>query len=90
MGNKTTSENPFQIDDAFSKNEKKNKNGTLELVSKNSFDYITVIGRGGFGKVWKVMYKKTKCRYCCGSRTSYAGKKIRRECKAQDFHTNEF
>ena len=63
MGNKTTSENPFQIDDAFSKNEKKNKNGTLELVSKNSFDYITVIGRGGFGKVWKVMYKKTKTIY---------------------------
>ena len=29
-------------------------------ISKSSFEYIGIIGRGGFGKVWKVLYKKTK------------------------------
>ena len=31
-------------------------------VNKNSFEFISVIGRGGFGKVWKVhnnQYNKT-------------------------------
>ncbi len=28
--------------------------------SKNNFDFIYVIGKGGFGKVWKVYYKKLK------------------------------
>lgn len=27
-------------------------------VNKNSFEFISVIGRGGFGKVWKVHNKK--------------------------------
>ena len=31
-----------------------------EIVNKNSFEYLTVIGRGGFGKVWKVFQKKYK------------------------------
>lgn len=30
------------------------------IVSKNHFDPLYVIGRGGFGKVWKVSHKKTK------------------------------
>ena len=30
----------------------------LIVVNKNSFEYISIIGRGGFGKVWKVCYKK--------------------------------
>ena len=29
-------------------------------ISKSSFEFIGIIGRGGFGKVWKVLYKKTK------------------------------
>ena len=33
------------------------------IVSKNSFTFETVIGRGGFGKVWKVIEKKTKIIY---------------------------
>ena len=31
----------------------------IEKASKNHFDFKYVIGRGGFGKVWKVSYKKT-------------------------------
>ena len=30
------------------------------LINKNSFQFMYVIGKGGFGKVWKVQYKKTK------------------------------
>ena len=34
-----------------------------EIVSKSSFQYINIVGRGGFGKVWKVLHKKTKKLY---------------------------
>lgn len=34
-----------------------------ENVSRYSFEYISVIGRGGFGKVWKVILKATKKQY---------------------------
>lgn len=41
-----------------------NKNNELranrEKISKNHFDFMYVIGRGGFGKVWKVYSKKYK------------------------------
>ena len=30
----------------------------FEPVSKNSFEFLSVVGRGGFGKVWKVQNKK--------------------------------
>lgn len=33
---------------------------TLLAVSKNNFQFHYVIGRGGFGKVWKVEKKKDK------------------------------
>jgi len=32
-------------------------------VNRNSFDYLSIIGRGGFGKVWKVCHKQTKVLY---------------------------
>jgi serine/threonine kinase 32 len=32
-------------------------------ISKNHFDFMYVIGRGGFGKVWKVYSKKYKRAY---------------------------
>ena len=35
----------------------------LEQVTKNSFEYITIIGKGGFGKVWKVIHRKSKIQY---------------------------
>jgi len=33
------------------------------VVSRNNFDFLYVIGRGGFGKVWKVLSKKYKQTY---------------------------
>ena len=32
---------------------------SIELVTRNSFEFIHLIGRGGFSKVWKVKWKKT-------------------------------
>ena len=32
---------------------------TPSKITRNFFDFKYVIGRGGFGKVWKVAYKKT-------------------------------
>ena len=32
-------------------------------LTRNHFQFQYVIGRGGFGKVWKVEYKKTKKTY---------------------------
>ena len=29
-------------------------------INKNSFEYISIIGKGGYGRVWKVYYKKQK------------------------------
>ena len=42
------------------KNESKSKiNKSKFIVGKNHFEFLYVIGRGGFGKVWKVKLKKT-------------------------------
>ena len=35
----------------------------FEKINKNYFSFHYVIGRGGFGKVWKVSYKKTNTVY---------------------------
>ena len=32
-------------------------------INKSLFDFLYVIVRGGFGKVWKVRYKKTKQKF---------------------------
>ena len=32
---------------------------SIELVTRNSFEFLYLIGRGGFSKVWKVKWKKT-------------------------------
>ena len=33
------------------------------ILSKSLFDFLYIIGRGGFGKVWKVSYKRTQTKY---------------------------
>ena len=50
-------------DESNSKNineENNNINNKENDLNRNMFEFLTVIGRGGFGKVWKVQYKKTK------------------------------
>ena len=32
-------------------------------LSRNDFNFLNIIGRGGFSKVWKVQQKKTKQYY---------------------------
>ena len=39
---------------------KKNDTTKEEKITKSSFDFINIIGRGGFGKVWKVYSRKYK------------------------------
>ena len=39
---------------------KKGNSVKEEKVTKSSFDFINIIGRGGFGKVWKVYSRKYK------------------------------
>lgn len=45
----------FNVDDA--------PGPTKQPISKNSFMYKYVIGKGGFGKVWRVELKKNKKEY---------------------------
>ena len=45
MGNNSSTNTSFDSPDS-------------ESINKNSFEYISIIGRGGFGKVWKVESKK--------------------------------
>ena len=35
----------------------------VEKITKNHFNFNYVIGKGGFGKVWVVEFKKTKVFY---------------------------
>ena len=53
-----------------SKSEEKSKNSLFlgnntdkiyeNDLNKNMFEFNYIIGKGGFGKVWKVQHKKTK------------------------------
>ena len=45
------------------KNMNKKNLSNLELINKNSFELLSIIGKGGFGKVWKVYHKKSKKLY---------------------------
>ena len=42
------------------KNNNNNENKSQNDLNRDMFEFMTVIGKGGFGKVWKVQYKKTK------------------------------
>lgn len=39
---------------------KKDNIQKLEKLTRNSFEFVSIIGRGGFGKVWKIYSKKYK------------------------------
>ena len=39
------------------------KRTTEEKISKSSFEFISIIGKGGFGKVWKVYSRKHKTQF---------------------------
>ena len=42
---------------------KKNNNDNInnnDKISKNNFKFLCVIGKGGFGRVWKIQSKKSK------------------------------
>jgi len=43
------------------KNDKESENPTA--LTRNHFQFMYVIGRGGFGKVWRVELKKNKKQY---------------------------
>ena len=40
-----------------------NNNKMIFSVNKNYFEFQYVIGKGTFGKVWKIIFKKTKKAY---------------------------
>ena len=46
-------------------------------INKNSFEYISIIGKGGYGRVWKVYSKKKKKFYALKemSKAKIIGKK---------------
>lgn len=37
--------------------------GEVAKIEKSLFNYLYIIGKGGFGKVWKTEHKKTKNQY---------------------------
>ena len=45
------------------KNDDKKNLSNLEITNKNSFEFLSIIGKGGFGKVWKVFHKKSQKLY---------------------------
>ena len=44
-------------------NKSSDQNCNYELINRNNFKFISIIGQGGFGKVWKVELKKTNQEY---------------------------
>ena len=53
--NNNSSKRINNINNSLNDNSKKNSN-----LNRNMFEFIFVIGKGGFGKVWRVKEKKTK------------------------------
>ena len=62
-----------------------NNNRKINQLNRNCFEFKYVIGKGGFGKVWQVIYKKTKEKYALKemSKTKIIDK------KSQKFINNE-
>jgi serine/threonine protein kinase len=66
-------------------NKKSNKNNIEEKVSRASFEYLQIIGKGGFGKVWKVYSRKFKSNYAMKemSKSKIIDKKSEKSVKAE-------
>ena len=61
MGNRS-----IKVDDNFFDNMNKKLNGKNKddgKVNRASFEYISIIGKGGYGRVWKAFMKKRKKYY---------------------------
>jgi serine/threonine protein kinase len=63
----------------------KDTNIVKVLINRNAFDFVTPIGRGGFGKVWKVHHKKYKNAYALKemSKAKVIDKRSERSIKAE-------
>ena len=66
-------------------NKNVNTNNNNNILNRNMFEFNYVIGKGGFGKVWQVIYKKTKEKYALKEMSK---KKII-DKKSQKFINNE-
>ena len=40
-------------------------------LHKNNFKFLYVIGKGGFGRVWKIQSKKTNIKYALKKKSKY-------------------
>lgn len=61
MNNNNQEESTSQIRGNMNSNlniVKKSELSKNDLINKSQFDYINIIGKGGFGKVWKVLHKQ--------------------------------
>lgn len=61
MGPKSTKQTPKASQWKHQTTKKENKEE--EKLSKASFEFLQIIGKGGFGKVWKVYSRKYKKQY---------------------------
>ena len=60
MGNKPTPSSDNTNHNIVDDKKKIENNVKTVTVNRNTFDFLYAIGRGGFGKVWKVTHKKYK------------------------------
>jgi len=61
MGNRSN-----KVDENFFENMSKKLSGKIKedgKVNRTSFEYISIIGKGGYGRVWKALMKKSKKYY---------------------------
>lgn len=60
MGNQQADSKSNISNHIFDKEGFNTKSKSKEKITRSNFDFMYVIGRGGFGKVWKVYSKKYK------------------------------